>query len=364
MRNLSLQLILISTLLSSACRDHRDISKPAYILGPTNDIERLNDVDVATISIDAEVLAKAIKASVLVITEGGGRKYCSGSLIGGRKAGGLPRIVTSQHCFAMQSYDRSYMPTLIPEACVLTTVYFDFSTASEPLTRKCKSGSLVTNYDADLAMFSIDAALPADYQPFKIWSSGEVPPNRRAFIIHHPSAKESGQGEESKQKLKSIDAYFPKKAITVNDCRVLGWFEESSWHYNHNLPFSLRHTCDLVRGSAGSGLIDVETGQLLGVNWGGIAINLDEVKSKDNAASAAEFLREFVDSGGVSVASLKLKHIQAYAGDSGDVSDARARGKDFVSCAHLAVPAASLPYLFPFLFMPLLVAFLRRQRLP
>ena len=354
MRNLALNLIIISTLLGNACRDQRDISKPGYILGPTNDIERLNDADMDAITIDAEVLAQAIKSSVLAVTEldAGERKYCSGSLIEGRKAGDLPRIVTNHHCFAVKSdddkknNDKSPNPTIIPEACVQTTVYFDFSTASEPLTRKCKSGSLVTNYVADFAMFSLAKELPEDYQPFKIWSSGEVPLNHRAFIIHHPSAEESGQGDESKQVLKSLGAYFPKKAITVNNCRVLGRFEDSFWHLNSNLPFGLRHTCDLVKGSSGSGLIDVETGRLLGVNWGGIIINIGKLERKDNVASSAEFLREFVNSGDVTAPPMPE------------------REKDFVSCAHLAGPAAGLPHLFPFLFMPLLVAFIRRQRLP
>ena len=250
---------------------NRRSTSRGYIIGPTNDIERLNSADMTAIEIPETVLEDATRASVLAVTamNDGKQKFCSGSLIAGRDAGDLPRIVTNHHCFAkkVKNTNRS-LPEIVPEACEKTSVYFDFSIAEEPVTRKCKSGSLVTNYFADFAMFTIDEELPEEYQPFAIWE-GEVPANRKSFLIHHPSAKESKQGRESEQILKDTGTYFPKKAITVNNCRVLGRFEEDFWHLNPNLPFGLRHTCDLVHGSSGSGLIDIETGQLLGVNWGG-----------------------------------------------------------------------------------------------
>lgn len=301
MWNLSVKLIVVIALLGSSCRAQREISKPGYIIGPTNDIERLSDTDTEDIDIPMEVLAKATKASILTVTEmnDGKQKYCSGSLIEGRNEGDMPRIVTNHHCFAQKiSGTNRSLPDVVPEACKETTVYFDFSLADEPLKRGCKSGSLVTNFAADFAVFSLDEDLPEDYEPFQIWE-GEVPPNRQAFIIHHPSAKESKQGRESEEMLKGTGVYFPKKAITVNNCKVLGRFEEDFWALNPNLPFGLRHTCDLVHGSSGSGLIDVASGKLLGVNWGGITLTVNKVDRKDNVASSAKFLREFVDSDNV-----------------------------------------------------------------
>ena len=173
-----------------------------------------------------------------------------------------------------------------------------------------------------------------------------MPPNRKAFIIHHPSATESKQGRESEELLKGIGMYFPKKAITVNNCRVLGRFEKDFWALNPNLPFGLRHTCDLVHGSSGSGLVDVTSGKLLGVNWGGITLTVNKVERKDNVASSAKFLREFVDSDNVTSPPMPPPK------------------NDFTSCAHIAGPA-EMPHelLLLALFVPLFVAGRRRLSL-
>ncbi len=345
---MSVKLIVIIALLGSACRAQREISKPGYIVGPTNDIERLANTEVENIDIPAEVLEKAIKASILTVTEmnDGKQKFCSGSLIEGRNTGDLPRIVTNHHCFAKKiSGTNRSLPEIVPEACKATSVYFDFSIEEEPLTLKCKSGSLVTNFAADFAIFTLDGELPEGYEPFKIWD-GEVPPNRKAFIIHHPSAKESDPGREHEEMLKATGAYFPKKAITVNNCRVLGRFEEDFWALNPNLPFGLRHTCDLVHGSSGSGLIDATSGKLLGVNWGGITLTVNKVERKDNVASSAKFLREFVDSNNVTAPPMPPQK------------------NDFTSCAHIAGREAVPHEILLFaLFVPLLVAVRRRLSL-
>lgn len=344
MQNASMKLILIVILLSGACRAQREISQPGYIIGPTNDIVRLSDADANSIEIPKDVLEKAVRASILTVTNlsSGKQKYCSGSLIAGKHAGDLPRIVTNHHCFAkkIKNTDRS-SPEIIPEACAETSVYFDFSVSEEPLVRRCKRGSLITNFAADLAMFSIDEELPDDYEPLNVWD-GEVPANRSSFIIHHPSAEESGQGQESEQVLKELGAYFPKKAITVDNCRVLGRFEEDFWHLNNNLPFGLRHTCDLVQGSSGSGLIDVESGELLGVNWGGITLTINKVSRKDNVASSATYLSEFIDSSNITAPPIPSKK------------------KDAVACASITAATGAQPALL-LLLAPLLAVLLRRM---
>ena len=340
MWNLLVKLVVITALLGSACRGQREISQPGYIIGPTNDIVRLPDTDVEDIDIPAEVLDKATKASILTVTEmdDNTQKYCSGSLIEGRNAGDLPRVVTNHHCFAQkQKGTNRSLPDIVPEACKETSVYFDFSIEDEPLVRKCKSGSLITNFAADFAVFTLDEDLPEDYEPFQIWD-GEVPPNRKAFIIHHPSADEKKQSQDS-EVLKGTGVYFPKKAITVDNCKVLGRFEEDFWSLNPNLPFGLRHTCDLVHGSSGSGLVDLTSGKLLGVNWGGITLTINKVERKDNVASSATFLSEFVDSDKVTAPPMPPQK------------------NDLVSCAHIAgyedMPRALLLLA---LFAPLLVA--------
>lgn len=321
-----IKILLLSLLVVSSCRGRKEFTRPGYIIGPTNDIERLNKIDVASVDIDSDVLEAAQRSSVLVVTrlEKGGAKHCSGSLIEARKAGGLPRVVTNHHCFAKKLADESRSSEeLIPEACHETKVFFttdiededEETTEQERTTGKratryptysCQKGSLKTNYGADLAIFTIAEPLPDDYQPFKIWQ-GVVPANRPAFIIHHPSAKKTGD-EEEKNSQESIGGMtMPTKAITNKDCRVVGRFEPELWDKNPNLPFGLRHTCDLVSGSSGSGLIDAQTGQLLGVNWGGITFTINDVERQDNVASSAEFLEQFVNEGDITTPTAPAK---------------------------------------------------------
>lgn len=297
-------LVAVGVLFCSACRAREEIYQPGYIIGPTNDIERLAEADASALSIDHDILKMAISSSVLAVTvlETGKMKFCSGSLIHGKTSTDLPRIITNHHCFAhkIEGTNRA-LPNTIPEACVETTVHFDFATAiagEETVTRKCQRGSLVTNYNADFAVFTLDQKLPTQYKPFEIWE-GNIPADREAFIVHYPSAEESGEGKDAEQILSELGAYFPKKAITIKNCRVIGKFREEFWHLNPNLPFGLRHTCDLVQGSSGSGLVDAKTGKLLGINWGGITLKVNNEKREDNVASSAEYLRQFVSSGKV-----------------------------------------------------------------
>lgn len=311
-----IKILLLSLLVTVSCRGRKEFTRPGYIIGE-NDIERLNKIDFANIDIDSDVLEDAQRSSVLVVTrlEDGRAKHCSGSLIEAKEAGGLPRVVTNHHCFAKKLEDKNRSSEeLIPEACNGTAVYFttgiedeDEETTEQTTGQKkttkyreipCQKGSLKTNYGADLAIFTIAEPLPDDYQPFKIWQ-GVIPANRPAFIIHHPSAEKTGDQQDKNSQEEIAGLTMPTKAITDKNCQVVGRFEPELWHQNPNLPFGLRHTCDLVNGSSGSGLIDAQTGQLLGVNWGGITFTIDDKERKDNVASSAEFLEQFVNEGDI-----------------------------------------------------------------
>jgi hypothetical protein len=72
-------------------------------------------------------------------------------------------------------------------------------------------------------------------------------------------------------------------------------FAVSEWDLDRTLPYSLRHTCDLIHGSSGSGLIDAKTGKILGVNWGGIKISLDAGVRTDNVATRAKYAQAFLN---------------------------------------------------------------------
>lgn len=356
------KIFLLSLLLIASCRGRKEFTRPGYIIGPTNDIERLNRIDPADIDIDSDVLEAAKQSSVLVLTTlaSGGARHCTGSLVRAKQEGGLPRIVTNHHCFAKKSEDNENrsLEELIPEACDGTMVYFTTAIENETddeeteeteqksnpeltnhLARACQKGSLQTNYGADLAIFTVAEQLPEGYLPFKIWQ-GVIPDNRSAFIIHHPSAKKTGDESDKTSQEKIAGLSLPTKAITSENCQVLGRFQPELWHKNPNLPFGLRHTCDLVKGSSGSGLIDAQTGQLLGVNWGGITYVINQSEYKDNVASSAEFLEQFVNEGGVTAPTAPPKNDNQWL------------------CGTVAGQSPLTPFLL-FIVLPMLIGYLR-----
>ena len=239
-------------------------------------------------------MKKAINSSVLIVTkidsENSGFRFCSGSLIHGKK-GKNYRIVTNQHCFSKKDSEGQAIDELISEACHETQIYFGFSDTSSPIKRLCKPGSLITSFLGDLAILTLNENPPDTYEPFQIWDEKTTLKGRRAFVVHYPSTQLSGDGRNAQQELKELNVLMPKKAITQDDCYIVGTYEEAYWEKNKNLQFSLRHRCDIVKGSSGSGLIDALTGKLIGVNW------VNSSKGKDNVASAAKYLLEFVEHG-------------------------------------------------------------------
>src|SRR5690606_36021161 len=87
---------------------------------------------------------------------------------------------------------------------------------------------------------------------------------------------------------------LPAASITDNDCRTLGGFAVDEWNLDRTLPFSIKHTCDLLHGSSGSALVDIETEKILGVNWGGIKIQYGDKSETVNAATAAPYVIAFL----------------------------------------------------------------------
>ena len=306
--------ILLLSLLLITCRASTDqVSRPGYIID-RDDIVRLDRVNFEETSIDPFILQNAIKSSVLIVTgvNQNSLRFCSGSMIAGENARSLPRIITNQHCFAKKNEKNVTFDDVIDNACTETKVFFDFSVKTKPLSRKCLKDSLKTSFIADLAIFTLDAELPDEYAPFSIWN-GQVPTGRRAFIVHHPCIEVDGKccfeadancpqhvlEELEQNEMHNLQEYglkFPKKAITTEDCHVIGKFSKELWKKKPTLALGLRHRCDLVNGSSGSGLIDAETGKLLGVNWGGVTIN---TTSKHNIASSSVYMQEFITTGNV-----------------------------------------------------------------
>ena len=261
-------------------------------------------------SVTRQLIARVAKSSVLIVTvvpTAGSKnknelKFCSGSLV---SVDGEPRILSNQHCFAKTAAGNKdqNLDELLPQACLETRVYFDFKLpVAEATVFRCKRGTLRTNHRADLAIFALDRQLPDGFQPLELWQ-GELKDlvGRKVFTIHHP-----GTGPKNTLPLPDLKAPAPSKMITVRNCLYLGGFAQQTWDDRGGIPYQIRHTCDLLDGSSGSGLVDLQTGKLLGVNIGSVEMHVitsskskpevvNQTKYTYNVATVAKFVRDFTE---------------------------------------------------------------------
>ena len=300
---------LLLSIVIIGCASEQIVIKKGVVVGK-NDIVRYADgLNLLSSNPAAQRhVAQVAKSSALIVTvvptDGPKNelKFCSGSLI---EVGGEHRILTNQHCFAKTAANdkNQNLEELLPRACLDTRVYFNFSSPSdEVVINRCLYGSLRTNYRADLATFALVEPLPDGFQPLELRQGKlENLVGRKVFTIHHP-----GTGRKNDLPLPDLKAPAPRRMITVNDCLYLGGFSEQTWEDRGGIPYQIRHTCDLKDGSSGSGLVDLQTGKLLGVNIGSVDMQVittnkgkPEVINQDkytfNVATVAEFVRYFIN---------------------------------------------------------------------
>ena len=270
-----------------ACKSKRllETSTTAYIIGP-NDIKNLTE------ETKQKVPTQIVQAEVLLATRLASKKtkFCSGTLVDSEAAGAPLRILTNHHCFAETDADGKALKVLLREACTETKVYFGFesSPSSVAFESACVPGSLRTDFNGDLAVFQLTIRPPETHQPLKFFSGPDYGIGRRGLIVHHPdieaNAKQPPDG----------GVRLPTASVTLDDCKVIGLFEASEWDLDRTLPYSFRHSCDLIHGSSGSALIDAETGTILGVNWGGIKISQGSETRTENVATRADYAAAFL----------------------------------------------------------------------
>ena len=277
------------TMLGSCKLKDRGVNlAPGYILGPSNDISIFEKGDPRLTLYDfsaSSVLVTTILADSKV-------KFCSGTLVPPAPNEQLLRVLTNHHCFAESDQDAKARSTLLKEACVKTRIYLEFYKGStkKSLSFECARGSLRTNFDMDLAVFTVKEPLPPKYRPLSIFQGtiAELK-GRPAMIVHYPDiARERDFPGEGGPPL-------PVAAYTHNDCRIGGAFAAEEAKLDRTLPFGIKHSCDLIHGSSGSALLDPQSGTVLGVNWGGIQINAGGGLDVNNVATAAPFVRAFLD---------------------------------------------------------------------
>lgn len=279
--------ILLCMLVLCNCKRMEPVRTTGFILGPTNDIVPYEDQnsksnDVSEVAAAAVLLATSLESKTV--------KFCSGSLLENEDDRETLSVLTNFHCFAKASKDGKIENKFLDEACVTTKVYIGFKAGKTNSADiyPCMEGSLRGDYEGDLAVFSIKReGKGKDLKALKVWKDGDVPKDRRAFIIHHPDVKERYENTEAQSRL-------PTASITTRDCQTEGTFAYREWLLDQALPYSLKHTCDLINGSSGSALIDSETHSILGVNWGGIEIKYRGEGKRYNAATRADYIRAFL----------------------------------------------------------------------
>ena len=288
--------ILLLFCIAGSCKKNDIFThRPNYILGGANDIEPASS---ATASGENLVHKRRQIALIATRVDKGQVKYCSGVLIEPATISGRHRLLTNHHCFAASGADGQSIDRLLVSACSNTTVYFDFKPGDHQPegSSGCYPGTLRSTFNGDLASFELSKLPPAGFTGAKLWEGAPYPENRMAEVLHYPDVAEFRQAVEGQA------VALPTLAITRTDCIVRGGFAPQDWQLDRSLPMSIGHSCDLLQGSSGSALFDQATGQLLGINWGGITIvkpdgnaKSSKLSTKENAATAAFYVKAFLD---------------------------------------------------------------------
>jgi hypothetical protein len=232
-------------------------------------------------------------ASVLIVTplSTGETRFCSGAAY--RTESG-PVIASNRHCFAVTKGHEAGNSQVDPWACEKTKVYLDFDMATAMPGRRasCVKDSLKSNAKLDLAIFKIDGAEPS--ATLAIRHKDPAPAERiPTFIVHFPDVEDKRIRTDF-GKFPGAPSTMPRMTVTFEDCRTAGYFRPEQYRFDPSLPYGLRHTCDMIKGSSGSSLIEATSGESLGVNWGGIKFGEDPTTETFNIATRATLLASFL----------------------------------------------------------------------
>ncbi len=288
--------VLALALFSSQCKKPHQVSTVAYIIGDTNDI---HTIDAATA---AKIPTAHLNSVVLIAVklDEARRKFCSGTLVPASQADGNYRIITNHHCFTEDQDSRREVPReLIPNHCEKLKVYFGFykDQIAKRTVGECLPGTFRSDYEGDLAVFTLKANPAAPYQPATFWPDDKIPAKRKARIIHFPIIEETdAKSQESLAWEETMGIALPVAQITDTNCETVGLFSQSEWGLDKALGMGIKHTCDQKKGSSGSSLWDVETNTMLGVNWGGISLTYDRGANPEtyNVATRGYYVQAFL----------------------------------------------------------------------
>jgi len=225
--------------------------------------------------------------SIASYESGRGTHFCTGFAIKPRKSGQNPLIVTNYHCF---SSNKEIASGFAPWACTQTKVYFGAKgdDANTLFAVGCKSGTLKGDAAADVAVFEAATVLPADIDLFELEETS-FSEKRDALLIHHPFM------QENMVALPGESQRVPGSVINKVDCAVSKPVRSQAVRPETGFKYDISHTCDIFEGSSGAPLIDLKSGKVIAVNWGGIQWGEGDSATYENRAIDAAWVRAYLN---------------------------------------------------------------------
>lgn len=282
------------------------VKSEAYIIGGHDQIRHVlptSNPEVETTYIpSADLVEQLVKASVLIVSPmaNGEARFCSGAQY---RTDDGPVIITNRHCFATETTHSEKPPELDPWACIKTQIFMDFDSKTALPTKRaaCRPGSFRANHHLDLAVFKPDIDIPPEHALKLRAANPEASDRIKSVIVHFPDVADK-RVRMNRDKLPAatssasanIPTKIPRLAITYEDCETAGYFDRESMAADLSLPFAIKHTCDMIQGSSGSALVDMDTGEVLGVNWGGIKYGDSPDAEAFNLATRSELVLAFL----------------------------------------------------------------------
>jgi hypothetical protein len=290
--------LLMATMCLAGCKPSliSHLRTTAYIIGGKDNIRRIEDrtpVDPAAVAPTEDLIKRVAETAVLIVTPltTGETRFCSGNIY---KSANGPVVLTNRHCFSPDKEHSASAVGFDPWACEKTQIYrgFDLATAQPSIRTTCEKGSLRVNPKLDLAVFKL--ADGATENGLELRATDPAPAERlRALIVHFPDV-ESQRIRMDITKFPGAPATAPRMAVTFEDCNTAGYFKPDAYSVDPSLPYAIRHTCDMIKGSSGSTLVDASTGESLGVNWGGIKFGDTPTSETYNIATRAGLVASFL----------------------------------------------------------------------
>lgn len=282
-------------LFLTQCKRPNQISTVAYIIGN-------NDIRTVDSSTAAKIPTEHLNSVVLIAVklDESRRKFCSGTIVSGSQADNNYRIITNHHCFTEDGVSRREAPReLIPNHCENLKVYFGFykDQVAKRTVGECLPGSFRSDFEGDLAVFTLKQNPTEPYKPATFWPDDKIPAKRKARIIHFPIVEADEPNAADKVAWEeTMGISLPLGQITDTNCETVGLFSQNEWGLDKALGMGIKHTCDQKKGSSGSSLWDVETNTVLGVNWGGISLTYDNslIPETYNVATRAYYVQAFL----------------------------------------------------------------------